>query len=280
MEQTNGKGESRNNDTLNLASSESIRDDNTGDDHLNDGELGDGGHSETILHLLSFGGRGGGIHRGLWGITWHLLCIEKIMWYLVGIPFVLICHDFMKLPVDRLYFHNWKRPFVGMRNTLIDIIAHSPTYSPWKFKGLWLIKSHYKQIREEFEEISKTLEKTMYHDVDPWFDKNDNYYRYSFDQFPKLKSLVRQIPSIEESTASFAVMDTPMTLSPHRAETNHLLRYHLTILGNGDCTLYTERGPHVHREGQDFLFDHSRYHEVIKTGYSKRVVLILDVKRF
>ena len=280
MQQTNSKGESRNNDTLNLASSKSIRDNDTSDDHLNDGELGDGGHRETILHLLSFSGGGRGIHRGFWGITWHLLCMEKIMWYLIGIPFVLICHDFMKLPVDKLYFHNWKRPFVGMRNTLIDFVAHSPTYSPWNFKGLWLIKSHYNQIREEFEEVSKTLEKTMYHDVDPWFDKNDNYYRYKFDQFPKLKSLVKQIPCIDESTASFAVMDTPMTLSPHRAETNHLLRYHLTILGNGDCTLYTERGPHVHREGQDFLFDHSRYHEVIKTGDSKRVVLILDVKRF
>ena len=70
------------------------------------------------------------------------------MWYLIGIPFVLICHDFMKLPVDRLYFHNWKRPFVGMRNTLIDFIAHSPTYSPWNFRGLWSIQSHYKQIRE------------------------------------------------------------------------------------------------------------------------------------
>lgn len=202
------------------------------------------------------------------------------MWYLAVVPFILICHDFMKLPVDRLYFQNWRRPLVGIRNTLIDLIAYAPTYSHWEFGGLWLIKAHYKQIRKEFEEVSKTLEKTMYHDVDPWFEKNDNYYRYSFEHFPKLKSLVKQIPCIDEETASFAVMDAPTIIPVHRAETNLLLRYHLTIMGDGDCTLYTERGPHVHTEGQEFVFDHSRYHEVIKTGHSKRVVLILDIKRF
>ena len=167
-----------------------------------------------------------------------------------------------------------------MKNTIIDLLLYSPHYSTWNFKGLHLIKMHYSQIRKEFEEVSKTLKKTMYHDIDPWFEKNDNYYRYKFDNFPKLKSIIKQIPCIDEETASFAVVEGPMTIPPHRAETNHLLRYHITILGDGDCTLYTEQGAHVHREGEYFLFDHSRYHEVIKTGNCKRVVLILDVKRF
>ena len=153
----------------------------------------------------------------------------------------------------------------GIRNTLIDLIAYAPTYSHWEFGGLWLIKAHYKQIRKEFEEVSKTLEKTMYHDVDPWFEKNDNYYRYSFEHFPKLKSLVKQIPCIDEETASFAVMDAPL-LYPHiEPRPISYLDTNFTIMGDGDCTLYTEKGPHVHTEGQEFVFDHSRYHEVIKT---------------
>ena len=202
------------------------------------------------------------------------------MWTLALVPILLVIHDYMKLPIDRLYFSNWRRPFIGMRNTFIDILMHRPNYSIWGFKGLYLIKMHYKQLRKEFEEISKTLKKRVYHDIDPWFEKNDKYYKYSFEHFPKLKSLIKQIPCIEEETASFAVVEGPMTIAPHRAETNHLLRYHLTIIGDGDCTLYTERETHVHRDGEDFLFDHSRYHEMIKTGDSKRVVLILDVKRF
>lgn len=202
------------------------------------------------------------------------------MWYLALIPILLVWHDYMKAPIDNLYFQNWRRPFIGMRNTVVDILMHAPEYSVWQFKGLHLIQAHYRDIRKEFEAVSKTLEKTMYHDLDPWFEKNDKYYRYTFDQFPKLKSLVKQIPCIHEETASFAVMEGPMTIPPHRAETNALLRYHLTIMGDGDCTLYTERGPKVHTDGEAFIFDHSRYHEVVKTGSGKRVVLILDIKRF
>jgi len=202
------------------------------------------------------------------------------MWYLTLIPILLIGHDYMKAPIDNLYFNNWRRPFIGMRNTFIDVLMHSPEYSVWQFKGLHLIQKHYRDIRKEFEDVSKTLDKTMYHDLDVWFDKNDNYYQYRFNNFPKLKSLIKQIPCILEETASFAVMEGPMTIPPHRAETNALLRYHLTIMGDGDCTLYTENGPRVHTEGEAFIFDHSRYHEVTKTGPSKRVVLILDIKRF
>jgi hypothetical protein len=202
------------------------------------------------------------------------------MWYLTLIPILLVWHDYMKAPIDNLYFQNWRRPFIGMRNTVVDILMHTPEYSVWQFKGLHLIQAHYRDIRKEFEAVSKTLKKTMYHDLDPWFERNDKYYRYTFDQFPKLKSLVKQIPCIHEETASFAVMEGPMTIPPHRAETNALLRYHLTIMGDGDCTLYTERGPKVHMDGEAFIFDHSRYHEVVKTGSGKRVVLILDIKRF
>jgi len=202
------------------------------------------------------------------------------MWYLTLIPIMLIGHDYMKAPIDNLYFNNWRRPFIGMRNTLIDVLMHSPEYSVWQFKGLHLIQKHYRDIRKEFEDVSKTLDKTMYHNLDVWFDKNDNYYQYRFNNFPKLKSLIKQIPCILEETASFAVMEGPMTIPPHRAETNALLRYHLTIMEDGDCTLYTENGPRVHTEGEAFIFDHSRYHEVTKTGPGKRVVLILDIKRF
>ena len=153
------------------------------------------------------------------------------MWNLLLIPIVMVVHDYMKAPIDKLYFSNWKRPMIGIRNTFIDILLYSKEYSTWNFKGLWL------------------------------------------------KSLTDQIPSIYNWTCAFAVMEGPMTIPPHRAETNHLLRYHITIFGDGDCTLYTENGPHVHHEGGDFIFDHSRYHEIVKTGDGRRVVLILDVHR-
>jgi hypothetical protein len=165
---------------------------------------------------------------------------------------------------------------VGMQNTVVDILSMVSTP---EIPGLWLIKAHYDKIRREFLEVSSVVERHLFHELDPWFDKNDGYYFYKVEDFPILKSLVDQIPSIHKETALFAVIDGPMTIAPHRAETNLLLRYHLTIEGGGDCTLYTGRGPHKHREGEDFLFDHAKYHELVKTGNGRRVVLILDVHR-
>ena len=199
------------------------------------------------------------------------------MWSLILIPMVLVLHDYLKAPIDRLYFTNPKRPLVGMRNTVIDILSVISTPT---IPGLWLVKAHYEKIRREFLEVSSVVERHLFHELDPWFDKNDGYYFYKAEDFPLLKSLIDQIPCIHKETALFAVIDGPMTIAPHRAETNLLLRYHLTIEGGGDCTLYTGRGPHKHREGEDFLFDHAKYHELVKTGNGRRVVLILDVKRF
>jgi hypothetical protein len=190
---------------------------------------------------------------------------------------VLVLHDYLKAPIDRMYFSNPRRIMVGMQNTVVDILS---VVSTPEIPGLWLIKAHYDKIRREFLEVSSVVERHLFHELDPWFDKNDGYYFYKVEDFPILKSLVDQIPSIHKETALFAVIDGPMTIAPHRAETNLLLRYHLTIEGGGDCTLYTGRGPHKHREGEDFLFDHAKYHELVKTGNGRRVVLILDVKRF
>ena len=198
------------------------------------------------------------------------------MWSLILIPMVLVLHDYLKAPIDRMYFNNPRRIMVGMQNTVVDILS---VVSTPEIPGLWLIKAHYDKIRREFLEVSSVVERHLFHQLDPWFDKNDGYYFYKVEDFPILKSLVDQIPSIHKETALFAVIDGPMTIAPHRAETNLLLRYHLTIEGGGDCTLYTGRGPHKHREGEDFLFDHAKYHELVKTGNGRRVVLILDVHR-
>jgi hypothetical protein len=198
------------------------------------------------------------------------------MWQLILIPMGMILHDYMKAPIDRLYFNNPRRILVGMQNTLVDILSSASTP---QIPGLWLIKAHYDKIRKEFHELSPSTKRHLFHDLDPWFDKNDGYYFYKVEDFPLINSLISQIPSIEKETARFAVAEGPMVIPPHRAESNWHLRYHLTIESGGDCTLYTDKGAHEHIEGEEFLFDHARYHEVVKRGTDRRVVLILDVHR-
>lgn len=192
------------------------------------------------------------------------------------IPVSMVLYDFLKAPIDRLYFQNPIRIMIGIQNTIIDILSIMGTC---EIPGLWLIKAHYEKIRREFQELSPNVKRHLFHDLDPWFDKNDRYYFYKVEDFPMLKSLIDQIPSIHKETARFAVAEGPMMIPPHRAESNWYLRYHLTIESGGDCTLYTTKGAHEHREGEDFLFDHAKYHEVVKRGTGRRVVLILDVYR-
>lgn len=199
------------------------------------------------------------------------------MWYWV--PTLLVLWDYFKTPIDRLYFQNPWRPLLGMQNTIRDILSCGYEYKPQDFPGLFLVRLHFNAIRHEFITHVKQCARYYFHDVDPWADKNPHYYFYKVQDFPKLYSLIKQIPCVHEPTAIFAVMDGPTQLPPHRAESNALLRYHITIEGGEDSTLYTEKGSHTHKEGEDFIFDHSRYHELQKYGTNRRVVLILDVNR-
>jgi hypothetical protein len=198
------------------------------------------------------------------------------MWHFIFVPFLLVIIDYFKTPIDRLYFQRALRPFIGMRNTLVDMIMYKPFYDVDNYFGLWRVRLNFKEIYECYNQHENTVEKHYFHDMDAWFPKNENYYYHKLEDLPEIYEIVKSIPCVE--SGMIAVMDGPITIAPHRAESNMLLRYHLTI--KGTSTLDTDYELHEHTPGQEFLFDHSRYHKVDKTSSDKRVVLILDVKRF
>ena len=199
---------------------------------------------------------------------------------LLLIPLFLILYDYLKSPIDLLYFQKPMRPLIGMRNTLIDILLHKSEYNTAHYSGLWLVKARYNRILHEYEKGIATANKKYFHDLDPWFEKNDGYYYYEVKDFPEIQKIIDTIPCVDKEGAKFAVIEGPMTIAPHRAESNLLLRYHLTMKGGDDCTLYTSNDVHKHESRKDFLFDHSRFHSLDKRGLQTRVVLILDVHRF
>ena len=202
------------------------------------------------------------------------------MWCFLLVPLMLVLYDFFKSPVDLLYFQNPLRPLIGMRNTLVDIICHKFDYNVMDYANLWFIKANYNKILHEFEKNESTTKRHYFHKLDPWFKKNKKYYYYKVSDFPEVQAIINQVPCVDKETAKFAVIEGPMTIPAHRAESNHMLRYHLTIKGGKHCVLYTADGGHLHQPGSDFLFDHSRYHRLVKRSLQKRVVLILDVYRF
>ena len=202
------------------------------------------------------------------------------MWRFLWLPVVLVLHDYLKSPIDTLYFQNPLRPLVGMRNTLVDMLYHKMDYNVLDYPNLWFVKANYNKILYEFEKGVDDAKKRYFHKLDPWFRKNEKYYYYEVKDFPEVQKIIDQIPCIDKETAKFAVIEGPMTIPAHRAESNLLLRYHLTIKGGKSCILHTEYDAHNHTPGKDFLFDHSRFHRLVKRSLEKRVVLILDIHRF
>jgi len=69
------------------------------------------------------------------------------MWPLLLVPIGMILHDYLKAPIDRLYFSNPRRIIMGIQNTFVDIIN---VVSTPEIPGLWLVKAHYDKIRQEF----------------------------------------------------------------------------------------------------------------------------------
>ena len=197
------------------------------------------------------------------------------MWFFM-IPIVLILNDYIKTPIDRLYFQSPLRPLVGIRNSLIDLFFYKPYYSVYEFRSLCKVQNHFIDIKNEYDTIHKYIQKYYFHDLDPWFEYNENYYYYKIQDFPELNTFLKTVPCIEH--AIIAVMEGPMSIPPHRAESNLQLRYHLTIEGTSNIT--TDIDIHKHEPSDYILFDHSRYHSVNKTDKGKRVVLILDINRF
>jgi len=172
------------------------------------------------------------------------------------------------------------RSLVGMRNTLVDLLYHKLDYNVMDYANLWFVKANYNKILYEYEKGLPHATKHYFHTLDPWFEKNEKYYYYNVKDFPEIQKIIDQIPCVDKETAKFAVMDAPINIPAHRAESNLTLRYHLTIQSGRDCVLYTEYESHVHQPTEAFLFDHSRYHRVTKSGFKRRVVLILDIFRF
>lgn len=196
-----------------------------------------------------------------------------MFWVLV--PILLIYHDYIKNPIDLLYFQKPLRPLLGMKNAIIDLLFYRKFYDVNDYDGLGRIKLNFEKIARSYRENRKS-KKYYFHDLDSWFPECKNYYYHKLEDFPFIDLLVRTIPCV--TSGHISVMEGKYVLPAHRAEANDELRYHLTIEGTSE--LETDSGLHVHEPGEEFLFDHARYHKVDKYCEGKRVVLILDVKRF
>lgn len=198
------------------------------------------------------------------------------------IIFLMILWDFLKQPIDLLYFQKPLRPFVGLLNTLTDILMYRDRYRIEDYPNLEILHKNFFRIKEEFQKVSKVSKKTFCHEYDPFLPKSSEYYSYDCKDFPYTWSLLKQIPSANLENARFNVIDGEYSLPSHKGDTNVALVYNMTVEGDPDSYLeifdgtrypYIENVPGV-------LYDHSLKHSVTKNGIKRRTILFLNINRW
>ena len=62
------------------------------------------------------------------------------MWVFM-IPIILLLNDYLKNPIDRLYFQKPLRPLIGIRNSLVDLFFISHTIRSTIFQAFGVFKN-------------------------------------------------------------------------------------------------------------------------------------------
>ncbi len=185
------------------------------------------------------------------------------------------------MPIDRLYFRKPERIFIGMKNSLIDLFFFKRFYDVKDFRNLYLFKKYEKEILNEFNSFEKEKRKYSTEELDPFEKQNvNNYYIVKAKDFPLTKLIIEMSGVVDLESAAFYVAKGPMELKAHKGDSNSVLRYHLTLKGSEETILTTEFGTYPNTTGHELLFDHSRYHKLIKTDHKERISLIVNVFRF
>jgi len=96
-------------------------------------------------------------------------------------------------------------------------------------------------------------------------------------QCPVTAGLVKRVPGL--LTAMFSIHEPGTHLPRHRGVTKGMLTYHLGLRIPQRCCINVEDRDYYWQEGKFFVFDDTRYHEVVNNSDQDRVILLLHVRR-
>lgn len=97
--------------------------------------------------------------------------------------------------------------------------------------------------------------------------------------YPETTACLGEIPGLE--SAFFSILAPGKHIPRHRGVTRALVRCHLGLIvpRTGTCAMEVDGHRVSWREGEAFVFDDSRPHQVWNDTDEERVVLLLDVRR-
>jgi aspartyl/asparaginyl beta-hydroxylase (cupin superfamily) len=155
-------------------------------------------------------------------------------------------------------------------------------------------ETHVNDIRQEFQAVDAELLPRL-HETEPMHECISNRTpedwrvgilclcgRWSGDgqdRFPVTTELLAETPGLVD--AFFSVLDPGKTIPPHQGFYAGLLRYQIgvEIPDIDPPTLWLDGESHTWEQGQGVMWDDTFTHSVTNTSPSRRVILIVDVKR-
>jgi len=163
------------------------------------------------------------------------------------------------------------------------------------FAYLRPLEAHWLEIRREADQLVEQIEAIPpLGDVSPDHRRLDYtgkwraYFLWGYglradrncDQCPVTASLVDKIPGL--LTAMYSIHQPGAHLPRHRGVTKGMVTYHLGVRVPEDksqCFIRVEDRNYNWQEGQFFVFDDTRHHEVFNHSQTPRVVLLLHIRR-
>lgn len=161
-------------------------------------------------------------------------------------------------------------------------------YDPAQFAWTNILKSHYPEIKQEWESspVHLRLARAEYH-YGKTLEKNnskwdllmlmnrDKVQEHLRVFFPVTMSLIDKLPIFEN--LSFSVFYPRSETIPHKGWSTKILRVHLAIDTNSDAALCCGDRCVSLKNGEILIFEDGKEHYAYNRSHKERTVLLFDV---
>jgi beta-hydroxylase len=162
-------------------------------------------------------------------------------------------------------------------------------YNPAYFDFVKLLEANWLKIRAEVERLQGE-------NFNPWYEKHlynkdwtafglYNGYKQERGQrieencalCPETTRIIEAIPGL--MTAGFSCLAPGTYIRPHKGYEGNVLRCHLGLIVPEGCGITVQGKTKTWTEGKCIVFDDTFVHEAWNFGKSKRIVLLMDIKK-
>lgn len=180
----------------------------------------------------------------------------------------------------------WENPLQRPVSRFVKGLTSRPWYNTKDYPFIAKIERGFEDIKSELlynlEHHSQlfTGETENLHVGGEWTELRLKSSGYGFTELTKhFEKTMKHIRECGQDFTSikFSAIQPGTHIRTHTGPSNERLRLHLTLMHDGGARIRVGKEWHTWEEGKVIMFDDSWEHEVLHTGHTIRVVLIMDI---